>query len=254
MAQQSFSASVFISSCPMTAEASVTPRKSERTSSKVRTVHEFLAGMSQRFESSRLLAKTQSTRHHSGPKGKGNGGKGKKGASSPDGWPDGHENPPSDEKAIEKVAGLFVGAVSRHEKYSQRDWQAWERIQKQAREQWKSYKSANLCANAVDAELGERINLTIDSGCGACALPVCCICDRDAGVEQSPSRAHCCKRRENRGAWVQDSNTQISEWRRAEFKVQCYGKLAHTSGGSVLGCCSWQSDCAAAREPRWLVH
>ena len=120
-----------------------------------------------------MLAKTQSTRHHSGPKGERNGGKGKKGASSPDGWPDGHENPPSDEKAIEEVAGLFVGAVSRHEKYSQRDWQAWERIQKQARDQWKSYKSANLCANAVDVELGERIDLTIDSGCGACALPVC---------------------------------------------------------------------------------
>ena len=29
-----------------------------------------------------------------------------------------------------------------------------------------------FCANAVDAELGERIDLTIDSGCAACALPV----------------------------------------------------------------------------------
>ena len=36
----------------------------------------------------------------------------------------------------------------------------------------KSYKSGNLCANAVDAELGERIELTTDSGCAACALPV----------------------------------------------------------------------------------
>ena len=237
----------------MTAEASVTPRTSEPTSSNVRTVHEFLPRMSQRFESSGVLAKTQSTCHHSGPKGERNGGKGKKGASSPDGWPDGHENPPSDEKAIEEVAGLFVGAVSRHEKYSQRDWQAWERIQKQARDQWKSYKSANLCANAVDVELGERIDLTIDSGCGACALPVG-VASGDAGVEQSPSRAHCCKRRKNRGAWVQDSDTQISEWRRAEFEVQCYGQLAQTSGGSVHGCCSWQSNCAAARKPRWLVH
>ena len=33
------------------------------------------------------------------PKGKGKGGKGKKGASSLDEWPDGQENPPSDEKA-----------------------------------------------------------------------------------------------------------------------------------------------------------
>ena len=74
-------------------------------------------------------------------KGKGKGGKGKKGASSLDEWPDCQENPPSDEKAIEEVAGLFVGAVSRHEKYSQRDLQAWERIQKQARDQCKSCKS-----------------------------------------------------------------------------------------------------------------
>ena len=33
-------------------------------------------------------------------------------------------------------------------------------------------QSGNLCANAVDAELGARIDLTIDSGCAACALPV----------------------------------------------------------------------------------
>ena len=30
--------------------------------------------------------------------------------------------------------------------------------------------TGNFCANAVDAELGERIDLTIDSGCAACAL------------------------------------------------------------------------------------
>ena len=47
------------------------------------------------------------------PKGKGKVGKGKKGASSLDEWPDGKEPQPSDEKAIEEVAGLFVGAVSR---------------------------------------------------------------------------------------------------------------------------------------------
>ena len=50
------------------------------------------------------------------PKSKGKGGKSKKGASSLDEWPDGQENPPSDEKATEEVAGLFVGAVSRHER------------------------------------------------------------------------------------------------------------------------------------------
>ena len=34
------------------------------------------------------------------------------------------------------------------------------------------HNSGNSCANAVDAELGERIDLTIDSGCAACALLV----------------------------------------------------------------------------------
>ena len=56
--------------------------------------------------------------------------------------------------------------------YSQRDLQAWERIQKQARYQWKSSKSGNICPEAVNGELGERIDLTIDSGCAACALLV----------------------------------------------------------------------------------
>ena len=55
---------------------------------------------------------------------KGKGGKGKKGASSLDQWPDGQEDQRSGEKASEDVAGLFVGAVSRHERYSRRDWQA----------------------------------------------------------------------------------------------------------------------------------
>ena len=72
--------------------------------------------------------------------------KGKKGASYLDEWPDSQEAPRSDEKATEEVAGFFVGAVSRHERYSQRDWQAWERIQKQARNQWKSYKSGTFVA------------------------------------------------------------------------------------------------------------
>ena len=71
-------------------------------------------------------------------KGEGKGGKGKKGASSLDEWPDDQENPPSDEKATKEAAGLFVCAVSRHRKCSQRDWQAWERIRKS------THKSGNL--------------------------------------------------------------------------------------------------------------
>ena len=40
--------------------------------------------------------------------GQGKGGKGKKGASSLDEWPDGVEAQPPDEKAIEEVAGLLL--------------------------------------------------------------------------------------------------------------------------------------------------
>ena len=54
----------------MTAESSETPRISERTSSKVRPVHEFCSwlepGSVLGFESSGVLAKTLSTRRHSG--------------------------------------------------------------------------------------------------------------------------------------------------------------------------------------------
>ena len=73
---------------------------------------------------------------------------------------------------MRKQWGPLIGAASRHEKYSQRDWRAWERIQEQALRHWKSYKSGGFGANAVDAEMGERIDLTIDSGCAVCALSV----------------------------------------------------------------------------------
>ena len=61
---------------------------------------------------------------------------------------------------------------ARREKYSQRDWRVWEKIQEQALRQWKSYKSGGFGAHVVDAEMGERIDLAIDSGGAACALPV----------------------------------------------------------------------------------
>ena len=84
---------------------------------------------------------------------------------------------------------------NRRDRYHRRDWQAWERIQKQARQHCESYKAGNLGANSVDAEMGERIDLTIDSGCGAYAVPVgVASAVRDAGIGQSSSRAHCCKR------------------------------------------------------------
>ena len=50
------------------------------------------------------------------PKGKGKGGNGMKGALFLDEWPDGQEAQPSGENAVEEVASLFVGAVSRHER------------------------------------------------------------------------------------------------------------------------------------------
>ena len=61
------------------------------------------------------------------PKGNGKGGKGKKGASL-DEWPDGQEYKTSGEKPNEEAASLFIGAFSRHEKYSRQDWLASERI------------------------------------------------------------------------------------------------------------------------------
>ena len=96
-------------------------------------------------------------------KGKGRGGQGKKGASL-DEWPDEQEGQPSGDKSGEEVASLFIGAVdkygkynrceghNRREKYDQRDWQVWERIQEQALQQWESFKAGNLCVNSVDFE------------------------------------------------------------------------------------------------------
>ena len=118
-------------------------------------------------------------------KGKGKGGQGKKGASSLDEWPDGQEEQPSSEKSGEEVASLFMGAVDRREEYDRREkynrrekcnrrvWQAWERILKQARQQWESYKARNLGANSVVPGMGERIDLTIDSGCAVLYLLGC---------------------------------------------------------------------------------
>ena len=90
----------------------------------------------------------------------------------------------SGDKSGEEVASLLTGGADRRKKdnkrekynqrgkYKQRDWQAWERILKQSRQQWESYRAGNLGANSVDSERAERIDLTIDSGCAACALPV----------------------------------------------------------------------------------
>ena len=88
------------------------------------------------------------------PKGKDKSSEGRERASSFDEWPDVQEDKMSGEKPDEEAVGPLVGAVSRHEKYSPRDWRAWEKIQEQALPQWKPYKSGGFGANAVDAEMG----------------------------------------------------------------------------------------------------
>ena len=100
----------------------------------------------------------------SDPKPKGKRLKYKKETSLLDEWPDGQDG--------QEVAGLFIVAVSRHVRYSRRYWQPWEKIQKQAHRQWKAYKNGGHGDNAVDGEMGDRIDLTNDSGCVACGLPV----------------------------------------------------------------------------------
>ena len=87
----------------------------------------------------------------SSPKGKAKSSEGRKRASSFDERLDVQKDKTSCEKFDEEAVGIFIGAASRHEKYSQRDWRAWERIQEQALCHWKSYKSGGFGANSVDA-------------------------------------------------------------------------------------------------------
>ena len=87
----------------------------------------------------------------SSPKGRAKSSEGRKRASSFDERLDVQEDKTSGEKFDEEAVGILIGAASRHEKYSQRDWRAWERIQEQALCHWKSYKSGGFGANSVDA-------------------------------------------------------------------------------------------------------
>ena len=93
----------------------------------------------------------------------------------------------------------------------------------------KSSKAGNLGANSVDSEMGERIDLTIDSGCAACALPV--------GVASA--------------VWMQKCNRAPQEYiaanlekfrelgfktpiRHSNFRMaQYHGQVAQTTGGGV---------------------
>ena len=107
-------------------------------------------------------------------KGKGRGGQGKKGASL-DEWPDVQEGQPSGDKSGEKVPSLFMGAVDKYGKYNRSEGH-------NRREKYDQKLLASLGTNpgAGATTVGilltlrreERIDLTIDSGCAACALPV----------------------------------------------------------------------------------
>ena len=190
-------------------------------------------------------------------KGKGKGVKGKKGASSLDEWPGGQSNQTPSEKYKEyaEVAGIFIGAVNRRAKCSRGDWLTWNRIQEQAQRQWKSYKSGNLGANAVDVEMGEGIDLTIDSFCAACTLPV--------GVAsaigmQKWNRTHqehiAANAEKSRELAFKIPTLKTSEWRRAEFEIQCHGQATQTFGSGVQSCRCRKPNRAATREPRWSLH
>ena len=80
--------------------------------------------------------------------------------------------------------------------------------------------------NSVDSEKGRGIDLTIDSGCAACALPVGVASAVGMQELDTAPQEHTAANAKN--IWelgVEDSDTQISEWRCAEFEVQCMDKL-----------------------------
>ena len=123
----------------------------------------------------KVAGKPQAPRSSRGPdpkpKGKGKGDKGNKGASSLDEWPGGREDQPSGEKTNEEVASLFIGDVSRHERLTDESGKLGRR----------SGDRLDVSGNPTRVETlvpmrstprCERIDVTIDSGCAACVLPV----------------------------------------------------------------------------------
>ena len=118
--------------------------------------------------------------------------------------------------------------------------------------QLKSHKNEDLGDNAVDAE---RIYLTIDSGCAACALPVGVA--SAVGMEelnrttQEYIAANAEKIREL-GFKIPTLKFQNGDVQNLKFSVM--DKIAQTSGGSVQARRSRQSDRAATRKSRWFFH
>ena len=70
--------------------------------------------------------------------------------------------------------------------------------------------------------MGERIDLTIDSGCAACALAVGVASAVGMPMLNRTARVDCCKCREDSRAWIQDSHTvkfQIGDVQNSKFSV-----------------------------------
>ena len=108
------------------------------------------------------------------------------------------------------------------------------------------YKAGNLGAKKVE---------TINSGCAVCVWQVGVASavgmqelDR---VLQEYIAANAEKIRE---LGFMTPTLKISEWRCAEFEVQCHGQVAQTAGGWMQSCRCAHSDRVAAREPRWFVR
>ena len=82
--------------------------------------------------------------------------------------------------------------------------------------------------------MGEGIDLTIDSGCAACALPVgvasAVVMQELNSTPQEYIAANAVKIRE---LGFKTPRLKIPEWRRAEFEVQNHGQIAQTSGDGV---------------------
>ena len=176
-------------------------------------------------------------------KGKGRGGQSKKEASL-DEWPDEQEGQPSGDKSGEEVASLFMGAVDKYGKYNRREghnrrekydqslWQVWERIQEQAPQQWESFK-------------GERIDLTIDSGCAACALPVGAA--SAVGMQELDTAPQEHTAANAKKIWELGLKTPTLRFQNGDVQNLRFSAWTSctTPGGGVQSCRCRQSNCAA---------
>ena len=108
-----------------------------------------------------------------------------------------------------------------------------------------------LVANAVDAEMGERIGLTIDSVCAACAWPVGAA--SAIGMEElnrTPQEYIAANAEKIRELGFKTPTLKFQNGDVLSLKFSVTDKIAQTFGGGMHGR-SRQSDRAA---PRWFFH